>query len=44
MPDQKLKFDVKSESSIISKALVHFRKKVRPSSTIIDSESDSLDL
>ena len=43
MPDQEPESDAESEPPAVSKALVRSRKRARPSSTIIDSESDSLD-
>ena len=43
MPDQEPESDAESEPQVVSKALVRSRKRARPSSTTIDSESDSPD-
>ena len=43
MPDQEPESDAESEPQVVSKALVRSRKRARPSSTSIDSESDSPD-
>jgi hypothetical protein len=43
MPDQEPESDSEPEPPVVSKALVRSRKRARPSSTTIDSDSDFLD-